>query len=221
MISLVKKNSAFYLPYFLFLLCGAVILVTVDKLSIYQFINTHHCTIADLFFTYWTNLGLGWLVIPVALILAFVSLRDVIIAVICFLVSFTINDSIKWIARTPRPAEVFEQLHQTFYAVPNVELYHWNSFPSGHTATSFCLFSLLALIASKKYLKFILFLVAFLVAYSRMYLSEHFLIDVYFASIIGVLTTLFLYNAIMKWQWLNKLPIMSKPLINLQTRTQQ
>jgi membrane-associated phospholipid phosphatase len=148
MILLVKKNSAFFIPYFIFLLTAGCILVFCNKLDIYLFINEHHWAFADILFTYWTNIGLGWLIIPVAIALAFVRIRFAIISVVCFLVCFLINDSIKSIVKSPRPIEVLTQAYHTFYSVPNVEIYHWNSFPSGHSAIAFCSFSLLAIVAS-------------------------------------------------------------------------
>jgi membrane-associated phospholipid phosphatase len=218
MISLVKKNSAFFIPYFIFLLIGGAALILGSKTGIHLYINKYHYSSADIFFKYWTDIGLGWLIIPVVAVLCFTKLRYVIIAVICFIVSFLINDTIKKLVDSPRPSEVFSELHQSIYTVPGVEMYGWNSFPSGHTATAFCLLSLLALITTKNYLKFTLFVMALLVAYSRMYLSEHFLIDVYVASIIGVGTTLIFYYVGMKASWLKKNPVMDEPLIKTSKR---
>ncbi|RYD68900.1 MAG: phosphatase PAP2 family protein [Sphingobacteriales bacterium] len=68
-----------------------------------------------------------------------------------------------------------------------------NSFPSGHTASAFCLFTLLALfVANKKYGLFFL-LMALLVAYSRIYLSQHNFIDTYVGAWIGILSALVIY----------------------------
>ena len=63
MFSLLKKNSAFFIPYLLFLLIGGIILIAYGKVDIALFINGYHCPIADLFFQYWTSIGLGYLVI--------------------------------------------------------------------------------------------------------------------------------------------------------------
>jgi len=215
--SLLKNNSAFFIPYFVFLLCGGAILLCAGKTDIALYINNWHCTIADTFFKYYTNVGLGWLIVPVLFILAFVRLRYMIIALAGFLITFIINDSIKSIVGSPRPVEVFTKLHQSLYFVSGVDIYHWNSFPSGHTAIAFSSFSMLALCFDNKLLKFLFFVMAFLVAFSRMYLSEHFLLDVYVASIIGVSATLLIYNWGMKLVWLNKFAAMDRPLINLRS----
>jgi membrane-associated phospholipid phosphatase len=215
MFTLYKNNSAFFIPYFVFLLAGAVTLLLWSKPEIHHYINRYHTPAFDTFFKYYTNIGLGWLIIPVALTLSFVRLRYVIISLIGFLMVFIINDSIKQLAATPRPIEVFSDLHQSLYLVPGVEMYSQNSFPSGHSAMAFCLFCIVAFVAPGKLLKFTCFVSAILVAYSRMYLSLHFLIDVYFGSLVGVICAIAAYSAGMKLVWLNKFSRMDKPLINL------
>ena len=211
----IKVNSAFFVPYSLFLLAGSAVLVLFGKTDIHLFINIHHAILFDYFFRYWTLIGLGWLIFPVVFWLSFIRLRYVIIAVAAFIISAAINDTIKQIVNAPRPAEYFGELHRSLYLIPGVTVYHWDSFPSGHSTTAFCLFCMAALVARSNLWKATWFVVALLVAYSRMYLSEHFLIDVYTGSIVGVLSTVICYNMAMKMHWLDKFPAMDKPLFRL------
>jgi len=221
MLALLKKNTAFFIPYFLLLLAGGLILVLYAKTDIHLYINSHHNPAADSFFSNWTSLGLGITIIPVALVLMFVRFRYMIISVLGFLITVIINDSLKPLFHTPRPITVFGQLHQSLYLVPNVEMYSWNGLPSGHTATGFCMFCILALFINNNVLKFLCFVVALLIAYSRMYLSEHFLQDVYLASIIGVCSALFTYMWVMNGRLFNKFAErLDKPLINLRKKKQ-
>jgi membrane-associated phospholipid phosphatase len=220
MIALLKKNSAFFIPYSVFVLCGGVLLLCFTKHSIALYVNSYHCTTADFFFKYWTLIGLGWLMVPVGLVLLFVRLRYFIIASLSFIIAFLVNDTIKQIVGAPRPIEMFSQLHQDLYLIPGVEVNHWNSFPSGHTVIAFALLSSLALFTTSKTMKFVFFITAFLVAYSRMYLSQHFLIDVYVASFIGVCSTLLSYRLGTNLSWLNKFSAMDKPVIHLK-KTEQ
>lgn len=216
MFSLVKKNAAFFIPYFIFLLAGGIVLLLWSKTDIALYINKYHCPAADFFFSNWTNLGLGITIIPLALILAFIRFRYVIISVAGFLITFIINDSLKSLFHTPRPLTVFSQMHQSLYLVPNVEMYSLNSFPSGHTATGFCMFCLLALYTKNNFLKIIFFTMALLIAYSRMYLSEHFLQDVYGASIIGVGCAMLIYTWGMNGKIFNRFAErLDKPLVRL------
>jgi membrane-associated phospholipid phosphatase len=215
MYSLIKKNSAFFLPYIIFLLASGTMLSLYSKENIHLFINQYHSPFADIFFSLWTNVGLGWLIIPIALLLACIRLRYVIISLFAYLLTFTVNDTLKQIKHTPRPIEVFTQLHQQIYQVPGVEMYHWNSFPSGHSAIAFCLFCIVALSVNSKFPKLLCFVAALLVGYSRMYLSEHFLIDVFGGSILGVVYATLSFELGTNLKWLDKFPKMDKPLLNL------
>jgi len=214
MLSFLKKNKAFFIPYFIFLLAGGIALVLWSKTEIHLYINSFHSPFADMFFSAWTWLGLGAMILPVAIILAFVRLRYLIISVLGFLISGGINDLLKIIFHSPRPQSIFKELHRSLYLVPKVDMYSDFSFPSGHTATGFCMFCLLALYTKNNFFKFLFFLIAFLIAYSRMYLSEHFLKDVYAASLIGVGSALLTYYWVMNGRVFNKFAErLDKPLI--------
>jgi membrane-associated phospholipid phosphatase len=63
-----------------------------------------------------------------------------------------------------------------------------NSFPSGHTSAAFALFACMALISPRKWAP-LWITAAWAVAYSRIYLSQHFLEDILLGSIIGVVSS--------------------------------
>jgi membrane-associated phospholipid phosphatase len=86
-----------------------------------------------------------------------------------------------------------------------------NSFPSGHATSAFAIFTSLALVSNNKFLKIIFFLFAFLSAFSRTYLSQHWLVDITIGSLIGTLFSLVLYFAFYQS---NKLQNLNKPLFN-------
>jgi membrane-associated phospholipid phosphatase len=89
----------------------------------------------------------------------------------------------------PRPAEFLKDID--FYQVPGVELHHWNSFPSGHTTTIFMLCAVLSMVLPKRLrLQPLLFTLAVLVGFSRIYLMQHFWIDVFAGSALGVSSAL-------------------------------
>ena len=72
-------------------------------------------------------------------------------------------------------------------------MHSFHSFPSGHTAVAFGLFCLLALISSNKMIGVVCFFIALFVAFSRVYLSQHFFLDIYIGSLIGVVATVLSY----------------------------
>jgi membrane-associated phospholipid phosphatase len=218
MYDLLKKNSAFFIPYLIVLLFGVAWLSLWPKTNISLFINGHHDRLSDYFFEYWTDVGLGYLIIPVALTLAFIRFRFVLMAVMSFILSFCITDSLKYILRVPRPLTVFTEMHQDFYHVPGVDIFSSNSFPSGHATITFAIFCILALMSTGAVLRFLCFLIAFLVGYSRIYLGEHFLTDVIAGSVVGVSSAVFTYRMLTNWKALNKFAGIDKPLINFRSQ---
>jgi len=69
--------------------------------------------------------------------------------------------------------------------VPGVEVHYINSFPSGHSATIFSIAVLVALMIQKRAYHVALLLMAVLVGASRIYLAQHFLIDVASGAAMG------------------------------------
>ena len=104
-----------------------------------------------------------------------------------------------------RPKKFFEGIHD-LYLIPGVDNYLYNSFPSGHSTCAFSLYLSLSIIVEKKLLKLFFFIIALLVALSRVYLSQHFFEDIYAGSIIGVLITLlvFLISKKMNTNWMER-----------------
>ncbi len=90
----------------------------------------------------------------------------------------------------PRPVEYFKEMADQLHWVDGLQLNHWNSFPSGHTASAFLLATLLSFRFKDTAWQLLLFTYACLVGFSRVYLLEHFLVDAYAGAAIGFLTAL-------------------------------
>jgi membrane-associated phospholipid phosphatase len=105
----------------------------------------------------------------------------------------------KWFfAGMPRPAEFLKEV--SFYEVPGIELHHWGSFPSGHTTTAFMLASFLYLMLPKKLnLHYLVMSLAFFVGLSRVYLMQHFLMDIWAGALLGIFSSLISYMIVLKY----------------------
>jgi len=185
---LLKENRFFLLPYFLVLLICGILLLILSKPELHIFSNNAHSTFSDYFFKYATYLGDGLMILIITIVLLFVKYRYSIIFLSGSLITGGIINLFKKVLLEDvfRPSKYFE-LYETYqlHFIEGVNLHAFNSFPSGHTGTAFNVFFMFALISKNKVHKLFFFVVAALVGYSRVYLSQHFLIDITVGSIFG------------------------------------
>lgn len=190
--SLIASNLYFFLPFSFFLLVGFYFGVMQDKAPLMLLINQSNSVYLDKFFIVMTSLGDGLFSLIVLIPLLIIRLRFALLLLVCYLGSGLIVQISKRIFQTPCPKAYFDGTELLHFA-DGVDVFSHNSFPSGHTASAFALFLLLALFIKNKKLGIVFFLMAFLVGYSRIYLAQHFVVDVYFGAIFGVVFTLFAY----------------------------
>ena len=157
-------------------------------------LNTHYTIELDYFFAYITNLGDGIFSVVIIILLFFRKIYYGVLAAISFIFSTIVVQSIKRFVfpDMPRPSVFLDKALPLHY-VPDVEIYHAHSFPSGHTSGAFTIFLVLAITFRNKYLDALFFMLAFLVGLSRVYLLQHFFMDTFFGALIGITTTLVVY----------------------------
>ncbi len=147
-------------------------------------INKFHSPFFDFFFKYITYIGGGFVAI---VLLAGSLLKNLkwfgVLAVSIVGASLT-TLSLKHVIfdHVMRPSAVLEN---QLKLVEGVVMNAYNSFPSGHTTSSFAIFCSIALIAQKKSWSLLLVIGAVLAGFSRVYLSQHFFEDVAVGSMIG------------------------------------
>ncbi|WP_431160804.1 phosphatase PAP2 family protein [Flagellimonas beolgyonensis] len=84
-------------------------------------------------------------------------------------------------------------LGDLLHLVEGVKIRYVNTFPSGHTATIFYLTSFFALLSRNRTASWVLVVLGFIVGLSRIYLVQHFFVDVYFGMLFGLLSSVFAY----------------------------
>lgn len=192
MLKIYNENRFFFIPYLIVLLLSTSVLFFADKAEIHIFMNKIHSPFGDLFFRNITHLG-EWIGIVAVIIYAlFVKYRYTISAIFGIGISTIIVYTTKQSLKMPRPKKFFNQIYEGDYVlrlVENIDVHSGLSFPSGHTATAFLVFTLFAVLTPQKHnwLKITFLALAILVAYSRVYLSQHFFQDVIAGSIVGIL----------------------------------
>ncbi len=205
-----KNNLYFFIPYIIFLLICSILLLSFSKPEIHIFINKANNPFFDTFFKYATFFGDGATIAILSLILLFVRFRYAFAFLAGSLISslLVVNLFKKVLLHEIyRPSKYFE-LFETYklHLVEGVKMHSMQSFPSGHTATAFNVFLMLALLTKNNLLKFVMFCLAVVVGFSRVYLSQHFLIDITAGSVLGVvfiaLSWVWVENR--KTNWLDK-----------------
>ncbi len=168
------------------------ILSTFSKAEIHLFTNHYHCSFCDIFFKIITNIGNGLFPVALGIVLLLFCIRKGLIVGIASTLAGILSQIFKRLVfpDEPRPLLFFENI-SNIYIVPGVEMHSHHSFPSGHTATAFSIFFVLSFFTKSVPLKILCLLVALLVGFSRIYLSQHFLADVYFGAIIGISAGIF------------------------------
>ena len=172
-----------------FLIIGGGLLLLFAKEVLFLELNSLNTAVGDLLFPYITCLGEGYFSVLLVLFFLFYRYSLAMISAISFLLTGAIVQLLKHLVFSDvlRPLKHFEGLAD-IHTVAGVSMHSFFSFPSGHSAGAFSLFFMISLVLSekRKFLGVILLLLAVLTGYSRIYLGQHFPVDVYAGSIIGV-----------------------------------
>lgn len=161
------------------------------KIATFLWLNNNMGIVGDNFFYFCTVSGNGamWVVLLLFTILI-LGRTDAwpLLAASCFFSTLFTQISKHLIAPgAPRPWSLITD-HSLFHHVSFVDPLSSYSFPSGHTATAFCIYLILCLLVKQKWWVFTGFIVAALIGYSRVYLAQHFPVDVGGGIIIAILS---------------------------------
>ena len=208
---LFKTIYLYVIPYAVLLMAILGLMYLYPKPELHLLLNSHHSSLQDTFFKYYTLLA-EWPLYALALLpLLWKKIKITIFFAICELTGGALLQILKHLFSFDRPASVFE--HYNNLALPlvqGVNLHHGNSFPSGHASTFFMFCTCLVIIQACYYSRkdsprnlrtqilfkaslLLLLVFAAMGAYSRVYLSQHFLSDVCVGSIIGFTTPFLMF----------------------------
>ena len=199
-----KNNNipylAFIIPTSLVLITLGILLLTIPKGELHLLLCQPHTAMLDQIVPVFTNL-VDWLPYVTVVLLLFYRAGWATFLASNLLLSTLIVQPIKHIVHAPRPLTWFAENMPdiTLPLVEGVRMNHWLSFPSGHTTTFFVLFFSLSIILcaenikGKNILSFLCFLCASFGAYTRIYLSQHFALDIFAGILIAILSTLLVY----------------------------
>lgn len=184
--SLLKDTRPFLLAQLCFVLIAGSLILIFDKKELHLLTNQAHFAAADAFFKYVTKLAEGLAIGGAVFILLLYRIRYGIMTLICTTGAGLVTQFLKRIVFNDhhRPVKVFEGIHD-LHLIDGVAMHKAFSFPSGHSTAAFALFLCIAVIAKKPVWQLLCFLLALITAFSRVYLSQHFMQDILVGSLVG------------------------------------
>ncbi|TAE30448.1 MAG: phosphatase PAP2 family protein [Cytophagales bacterium] len=191
MITLLRQNRFFFIAYTLLFIAVGILQLVFTQEELIRWVNAHNTVEGDYFFQYATYLGDGVFFVGIILVFFISSRRNGLLALTSFLLSSGLSIFLKQVVfhGRPRPAMVFADSPWKYHVIEGLNIATINSFPSGHTISAFAVFTLFALLDDRKNRGWVFLIPAALVGYSRVYLFQHFAVDVFAGSLIGVLSS--------------------------------
>jgi membrane-associated phospholipid phosphatase len=189
----INRNPAYFTGYIIFFLLLSIFCFVSGKSDGFLLINHLHNNAFDKFFTMFTNVGNGLFVVALMLVLLVRKKMGMALQIgMGLLISGIVVQLIKHFFPCPRPQIFFAP--GVIHYIAGVTRTGHSSFPSGHTATVFMLTTLLAFYLPGRMPGLFFLMIAILTGYSRIYLSQHFPMDVLVGSLTGVLTSMVIYE---------------------------
>src|SRR5579859_938267 len=181
-----KNHHRFVIHLYWYALMALLVLaVVLPKIDVVLWVNRNHSDFQDWFFKQTTRLGEGWIFVPLLIYTLFVRFSLSVALASMVLLHGIVCAALKRIffASELRPTAMIN--NDLLYLVPDVAFHSHYSFPSGHTATIFCFAVYCSLLFRNRLISITLLVAGLVVGYSRIYLLQHFLLDVTAGAFIG------------------------------------
>jgi membrane-associated phospholipid phosphatase len=159
------------------------------KEAVFLWLNKDLGKTGDLFFSFFTYLAEGWIWIPYFIILFGWYKREASFILYNFLISTLLTQIPKYLIwpNAPRPMGAGMESN-LIHTVSGVEIHLTGSFPSGHSATAFTIYLATLYFFPNKKVLLGGAIYALLCGYSRVYLAQHFPMDVAGGIIVALLS---------------------------------
>jgi len=192
---LLKSNTYYFATIFAFTILGGILLLLIPRDAISLWINQNYHRYLDRSFLFFN--GIGGVSFSIITIFFFLILKDwkwALKAAACFIGVMLVTQLFKHLLfpGTLRPTLYFQE--GVLRLIEEVIQLETESFPSGHTSAAFSLATFFALFKSGKSWNFVFAFFALIVAYGRVYMSQHFVTDIYVGMLIGVAVTTLIYR---------------------------
>lgn len=168
-----------------------LMLLLSGKYESFQLINGADNASLDFFFRYITYAGDGYMWAAVLLFCIFFKKKYIAAVIAAIIISTLLSQFLKRVV-FPEDLRPITYLSDSFpvHIIEGIKMNRMFSFPSGHSTAAFTMALIVAHMLNNRYWSFILPVLALLVAYSRVYLAQHFLTDVLAGLVLGVFSTI-------------------------------
>ena len=214
----IKQNAVFIALSLILIAVLGLALIYIPKDQLHLLLCNRHTPARDIFYRYYTHVAEWFPYVVCIAVLLFGRIGDGVFASAAMLLSALFTQIVKHIVVAPRPFTWFSEHFPSIQLplVDGVKMNLWYSFPSGHTTSFFALAFVASILITSKLsgssrsssclVQLVLVLLATLGGYSRIYLSQHFALDVFAGALVGTLITLICYTVLYRYEdkkWYN------------------
>jgi membrane-associated phospholipid phosphatase len=173
----------------IFLLPLLVAVLLVDPFALHMHLNAFHGPVSDAVLAKVTHLADTGTSVSLVLLMLLFRWRHFVLMGLSAGLSAALTQTVKHVLFPDRlrPSQLVEHM-PGLELVPGVELLQGHSFPSGHATAAFSMGLACAVLVERKGPAVVFSLLAVLVGFSRIHLSQHFPLDVLVGALIGTLT---------------------------------
>lgn len=192
------RNNALFIGLSLLLLAVlGLALLYIPKGDLHLLLCDRHAHARDIFYRYYTHVAEWFPYVVCVGLLLFGRVGNGLLASSCMVFSALTTQLFKHIINAPRPITWFAANMPEIQLplVEGVRMNEWYSFPSGHTTSFFALAFVICILLTRQLglyripriiVQLLLFALAILGGYSRIYLSQHFAMDVFGGVVVGL-----------------------------------
>ena len=220
---MLKRNWIFLGLSLMLLVALGLALLYIPKGELHLLLCDRHTPARDIFYRYYTHVAEWFPYVLCVALLIFSRIGDGVLATTALVLSALTTQLFKHLINAPRPLSWFaaNMPDVQLPLVEGVKMNYWLSFPSGHTTSFFALAFVLSIISTNHLtaqrsnsdsgliaiaVQLLLFIAAALGGYSRIYLSQHFALDVFAGALVVILITLLCYAVLHRFdgqKWYN------------------
>ena len=212
---LFKQNAVFIGLSLILVVVLGLALLYIPKGELHLLLCDRHTPARDIFYRYYTRVAEWFPYVVCVAVLLFGRIGEGVMASTGMILSALTTQLFKHLINAPRPVTWFAANIPDIQLpiVEGVRMNQWFSFPSGHTTSFFALAFVASILATSRIsgwrsymIQLGLFLLAALGGYSRIYLSQHFTMDVCGGIVVGLLITMVCYVVLNRFEgqkWYN------------------